>query len=56
MTLGVESPYIPRDDESEASRVADINGVGDPVYLDPADIGQYSMRDFGMGLDEDSFK
>ena len=50
VTLGTESEYIPRDDESEASRLVDPNGVGEINWLDEDDVRSYSMNDFGMDL------
>ena len=50
---GVETPYIPRDDESEAALFAAMNaGQGEIVYIDPDEVNNYAMQDFGMIPDE----
>lgn len=51
-TIQSNDEYIPRDDESEAARLADASGVGEVSYLDDTDTIQYSMLDFGMGSSE----
>lgn len=40
--------YVSQDDESEAARVEDMHGVGEPLYMTDADIGSYSMADYGF--------
>lgn len=44
--------YIPRDDESEAKRFRDINGVGEPSYMNDEDVKIYALADFGIGFDD----
>lgn len=47
------SGYIPQDDESEALRLAILNGqgVGESTFIGDDEIKQYSMRDFGFDFD-----
>jgi hypothetical protein len=56
ITQGIDSEYIPRDDESEAARVANINGVGEVSVFDDMDVRQYALHDFGLDLAEDAVR
>jgi hypothetical protein len=45
--------YFPRDDESEAKRVQDLTGVGEPVnYLGP-EASSFNLADYGLGIGEE---
>lgn len=46
---GVETEYVPRDDESEAARLEDMQGIGEPIYVTDEEIRSYSMGDYGLG-------
>lgn len=50
--MGADTVYIPRDDETEARRLVDTNGVGD-VILDEEQVREYHLTDFGMGTPYD---
>jgi len=51
-TSNPNDEYIPRDDESEAARVASINGIGE-IQFDVDDAKSYAMADFGLGIPEE---
>lgn len=40
--------YVSQDDESEASRLNDLRGVGETNYLNDEEVKQYSLEDFGF--------
>ena len=42
--------YVAQDDESEAKRVQDLNGVGEAIYLTDEDIRMGTMDGFGIGI------
>jgi hypothetical protein len=48
MRVGEANEYVPQDDEAEYKRLQDVNGVGEPVYLDPDAVREYAMGDYGM--------
>jgi hypothetical protein len=51
-----ETPYIPRDDESEAAFYArQTSGVVPPRTLDPDDVRLYHMQDLGLMPDIPDF-
>lgn len=45
--------YISRDDETEANRLTAMQDLGDVVMIDPDVVRQYSMSDFGLGIEND---
>lgn len=47
-----DSPYISRDDETEAKLVSP-QGLGDVHYMNEEDVRGYNMEDFGMGVNPD---
>jgi hypothetical protein len=52
-TLGTDSPYISRDDESEARMLQDLNGVGSAIYMTDDDVKGYALQDYGLNLRND---
>ncbi len=47
--------YLSQDDEAELKRHTDLNGVGEAIYMDPDQIREYAMGDFGMNTAEDRY-
>lgn len=45
------SEVVPRDDESEAARFADVHGLGEVIY-DEDEVRKYHMQDFGLGVSD----
>ena len=54
LTTIQNEPYISRDDEAEAARLVEANGIGEAHYLNDEDVRSYSLQDFGMGLSDES--
>jgi len=50
-----DQEYVPRDDESEAKRIAEFNGNEKAEILTTDDVKSYSIQDFGLGLDIDQW-